>query len=395
MNTQIPANPSQTSSRTPARIPWLDNLRTFLIFLVVLVHASGVYEASGGWGSFWIVDDAATNNASGLIFLVLDIFVMPMMFLISGYLTPSSVDRKSPMKFISWKLKRLMLPWFVAVLTLIPLYKVIFLASRGLPQQEWTSYFHWTNGIWGMNWLWFLPALFLFNLLYLGITKLPVKFPNWKLHTVLPIAFVTAFATSLGIDLMGLRGWTHHLLIDFQHERLLIYFIAFLLGARCFRLGAFSAKPTSSKLYHIGNATNWIPLTAYIVLLLMRFFSPDTYLVSELVHRSLLWLSFHASLFSTGYALIETFRRYFNRESAIGKELSQNSYGVYILHVIVQGGIAWWMLSIQTPSLVKYGLLTLLSWLATNLLISAYRWTLAKILKSTTDHGKTIESKTV
>ncbi len=395
MNTQIPANPSHASSGTSARIPWLNNLRTFLIFLVVLVHASGVYEASGSWASFWIVDDAATNNVSGLIFLVLDIFVMPMMFLISGYLTPASIARRTPSRFISGKIKRLMLPWLAAVLTLIPLYKVIFLASRGLPQQEWSSYFHWTNGNWGMNWLWFLPALFLFNLLYLTITKLPVQFPNWKLKTALPIAFVAAFAYSLGIDLMGLRGWTHFLLIDFQHERLLIYFIAFLLGARCFRLGTFNTKPSNSILYHIGNATNWIPLTAYIILLLMRFFSPDTYLVSELVHRSLLWLSYHTSLFSIGYTLIETFRRYFNHESAIGKELSQNSYGVYILHVIVQGAIAWWMLSIQTPSLLKYGLLTLLSWLATNLLISVYRWTLTKILNSTTDHGKTIQPKTI
>ncbi len=44
------------------RIYFLDNLRTFMIFLVVLCHAGGVYESSGTWASFWIVDDPSTNN---------------------------------------------------------------------------------------------------------------------------------------------------------------------------------------------------------------------------------------------------------------------------------------------------------------------------------------------
>ena len=52
------------------RIHFLDNLRTFMIFLVVLYHAGGVYEATGMWGVFWIVDDPATNNISGLLGLI-------------------------------------------------------------------------------------------------------------------------------------------------------------------------------------------------------------------------------------------------------------------------------------------------------------------------------------
>ncbi len=44
------------------RIYWLDNLRTFIILLVILGHAAGVYESSGTWASFWIVDDPSTNN---------------------------------------------------------------------------------------------------------------------------------------------------------------------------------------------------------------------------------------------------------------------------------------------------------------------------------------------
>ena len=35
------------------RIYFLDNLRTFMIFLVVLYHAGGVYESSGIWASYF------------------------------------------------------------------------------------------------------------------------------------------------------------------------------------------------------------------------------------------------------------------------------------------------------------------------------------------------------
>ena len=34
------------------RLYFLDNLRTVIIFLVILYHAGGVYESTGMWASF-------------------------------------------------------------------------------------------------------------------------------------------------------------------------------------------------------------------------------------------------------------------------------------------------------------------------------------------------------
>ena len=62
------------------RVYFLDNLRTFMVFLVVLIHAGGVYESSGGWALFWIVDDPSTNSLSDILFSIIDIFVMPTIF---------------------------------------------------------------------------------------------------------------------------------------------------------------------------------------------------------------------------------------------------------------------------------------------------------------------------
>ena len=50
-----------------SRINFLDNLRSIIILLVILYHAGGVYESSGIWASFWIVDDPATNNFVGIL----------------------------------------------------------------------------------------------------------------------------------------------------------------------------------------------------------------------------------------------------------------------------------------------------------------------------------------
>jgi len=125
--------PSQAALRGN-RIFWLDNLRTFMIFCVVLLHAGIVYDSSMAGALFWIVDDPSTNSVSGNINLILDIFVMATIFFISGYFSPLSLENKSAWFFVKLKFKRLMVPWIIAVVTLIPLFKFIFLYSRNLPQ---------------------------------------------------------------------------------------------------------------------------------------------------------------------------------------------------------------------------------------------------------------------
>ena len=219
------------------RLHFLDNLRTIIIFLVVLYHAGGVYEATGMWASFWIVDDPSTNTVSGMIGLIVDVFVMATMFFVSGYLAPASLKSKNGWEYIKAKFNRLIVPWIIAVLTLIPLYKVIFLFSRSLPQENWTTYFHFSNNnISGQSWLWFLPLLFTFNILYLLFSKANIRILNISLKSAVFGTFLIGFVYSAGMDLFDLRGWTLTPLLDFQNERVLIYFMFFLLGALCFRL---------------------------------------------------------------------------------------------------------------------------------------------------------------
>ena len=179
------------------RIHWLDNLRTITILLVVLYHVGGVYEAAGLWGWFWIVDDPDTITWVGIVGIMFDIMVMPIMFFVSGYLTPNSLTNKTGWEFVKGKFKRLMIPWIIAVFTLIPLYKVIFLYSRGLPQEGWSTYFHFNNPN-SQNWLWFLPVLLAFDMLYLLLSKMNIKVSNISLKWTVVGAFLIGLVYSFG-----------------------------------------------------------------------------------------------------------------------------------------------------------------------------------------------------
>lgn len=362
------------------RIYWLDNLRSFMIFLVILFHAGLVYESSGIPAFFWIVDDPSTNDLSGILNLVIDIFVMSTIFFIAGFFMPLSLKHRNGWTFLKSKFRRLMIPWIVGVLTLIPLYKVIFLYSRNLPQEDWTTYFHWSNGIWGQNWLWFLPVLFLFEILYLLLSWVKIDIPAISLRMAVLGVFLISLTYSVCMDVFNGQGWTKTVLIDFQNERLLIYFMIFLLGSLCYKLKTFEAK-RRKRLYVAISCSAWIPINLYLFLVIHSILNPGNLLFSEIFDALLIHLSFLLSLLSLLYVTIHTFRFYFDKQAIIGEELSRNSYGVYVIHVVIMGAIALAMLGSTVPSLFKHLILAAGTYAASNLLLSLYRKTSSVFMK--------------
>jgi surface polysaccharide O-acyltransferase-like enzyme len=365
---------SEKSIGVKSRIHWLDNLRTTTILLVVLYHVGGVYEAAGLWASFWIVDDPNTISWVGIVGIMFDIMVMPIMFFVSGYLTPASLKSKTGWEFVRGKFKRLMIPWAIAVFTLIPLYKIIFLYSRGLPQEHWSTYFHITNPN-SQNWLWFLPVLFAFDMLYLLLSKANIKFPNLSLKVAVIGASIIGFIYSFSIGgLIGFRSWTLTPLIDFENERLLVYFMAFLLGMLCYRQNVFAEKPKSKTLYTVANSIAWLPVTGHIFARLWPFFYPNPveFPITPL-YRLVWWLTFHLSLVVLMYVMIESFRRYLDRTGRLWSELNRNSYGVYIIHVIMIGIFGTLLLNLNLPAVVKYLILIVSTYVGSNLIVSGYR----------------------
>jgi len=362
------------------RLVFLDNLRTLIIFLVVFYHAGWVYERSGLLSSVWIVDDPSKNDLAGIINLITDMFMMPTMFFISGYFAPLSLKTKQGWTFLISRFKRLMVPWIFAVLTLIPLYKVIFLYSRNLPQENLASYFHFNGEILiNQGWLWFLPVLFLFDLIYFLLSKInpaPLKF---SLKGSILAIFLIGFIYSFCMSIFNNYGWTKTILLDFQNERILIYFMTFLLGSLCYKLNVFNNKATKKKLYYFICSTVWIPMNVYIVFLINLILNPGNYIFSKVADVFLVWFSFHLSLLSLMYIVINTFRYYLNRKGKILNRLNNYSYGVYIIHFIVMGGLAVILLKATMPSLAKYAILTVSTYAASNLIVFLYNGTAQRI----------------
>lgn len=367
------------------RIYWLDNLRTFMIFLVVLLHAALVYEKTGMGALWWIVIDPSASDLPGIVFLILNIFVIATIFFISGFFTPLSLRNKTAWEFLKSKFRRLMIPWIVAVLTLIPLYKIIFLYSRNMPRESWTTYFYF-NSLWNQNWLWFLPVLFLFDMLYLCLSRVRINMSHITFKWAVFVTFIICVLYSFFMDYFNLQGWTKSLLIDFQNERILIYFMVFLLGSLCYKLKVFESERKNKKLDIVLHSTGWIPINLYIFLLIYSLVKPGEYIISEIADTLMLRLNFVLSLAYLLYAMITTFKKYLNKQGRIMTELNKNSYGVYIIHVIVMGSIASTLLDTAIPSFLKLLLLTISTFAISNLFVSCYRKLVAaKILNNRTE----------
>lgn len=375
------------------RIYFLDNLRTFLILLVVLLHAGIVYEPI--LENIWIVSDPQKNSSIGLIRMYLDLFVMFTLFFISGYFIPESLKNKTDFAFFASKFKRIILPWIVAVFTMIPAYKFIFLYSRGLPQEDWYTYFHmFQRAGAGMssfadnpvqNWLWFLPVLFLFQVLYLGLSKTRLLSLNISVKTAVILTIFLGVVYSMVISGLDLRGWYHSALLHFQKERLLIYFMAFLLGSLCNKQKVFESKNKNKKLYIWANVALTLSLSLFTVVALNLFFnmidpSRNYFFVSETMDRIAYYTSAMLSILSILYVLIYVFRFSLNKCNALMKELNRNSYAVYIIHLPIIGISALLLLNLSIPVILKFFLVTTLTFVVSNALVYAYRKLFQKAL---------------
>ncbi|WP_163710151.1 acyltransferase family protein [Mangrovibacterium lignilyticum] len=371
------------------RIYFLDNLRTFLILMVVVLHSGLVYEHV--LQNSWIVVDPVKCNSIGLLRMYLDLFVMFCIFFISGYFIPNSVRTKTACQFIQSKLRRIMLPWGIAVFTLIPAYKAIFLFSRGLPQEEWFSSFHFFERAGAdlsffadnptQNWLWFLPVLFVFQLLYLALYKLNLLSFKISIKQGVAFTFVVGFIYASLISLGGYTGWTHSILLDFQNERLLVYLSAFLLGSLFSKLNVFENWQRNTRQYIWVNVVMTVVLGIFTAIALNLFFNlitPDRnyFFISGLVDRFIYHATAMLSMLCFLYVLLYSFRFSLNKTNGVLSQLGRSSYTVYIIHTVVLGLLALVLLKLNIPSWIKFIVLAGTTFVVSNFLI--YAWQKAK-----------------
>ena len=116
------------------RLFYIDNLRIFLISLVVLLHLNITYGGPGDW--YYNESEAGFPEIilQAMFNITNQAFFMGMFFFISAFFTAASIQRKSIGKFLKDRLIRLGIPLLVFYFLLNPLTN--FINYRFIKQED-------------------------------------------------------------------------------------------------------------------------------------------------------------------------------------------------------------------------------------------------------------------
>jgi peptidoglycan/LPS O-acetylase OafA/YrhL len=161
------------------RLVFIDNIRIFLILLVIAHHTGQAYAQTGGW---WAYDNPERLPDLGLFFKVNRSFFMSLFFMISGYFMPYSFDHKGAHKFLRDRFRRFGIPLLFFLFLVIPvehyayflnfrhygnisfgLYYLNYYLGLGVKPTDWTGP-KWPEVNFGH--LWFIEHLLVFAIGY-------------------------------------------------------------------------------------------------------------------------------------------------------------------------------------------------------------------------------------
>ena len=156
------------------RLHYLDNLRAFVIILVIVLHAAITYMSAPP--TWWYVIDSDRSVVFTWLVLLVDVPIMQVLFFVAGYFAVGSLQRRGPLGFIREKVVRLAIPWVLGVVFLAPLETYMTYVSRANP----TGYLQfWTSDFWGpmfqQSVYWFLGVLFVEFLVLVYAYVLPAR----------------------------------------------------------------------------------------------------------------------------------------------------------------------------------------------------------------------------
>jgi len=347
-----------------------DYLRAFVITLVVFVHSALAYSTS----AFINPDNPIVNsnpvvNAQrwigfDLIIAYSETFVMPLLFFVSGIFVYQSLARKGAWKYVEDRLKRLGLPFVIGVFLLIPLAYYPAQLQVGLITGKDTSYgVFWLrmvrSGFGTAGPLWFLWLLLAFNclttLLY-RVAPFLGGFVRGPLNLILgrPIAF---FGVLLGISLIvylpiaiifGPLRWIGIGPFHAQAGRILLYLVYFVTGTAVGAIGigrnVFKTDGTLARRWWRWLAVGLMSFAVFIVMVVVVTPMERT-IVSETTFAVCCWANVSGM---TGL-----FLRFVKRRAPIFDSLSENSYGIYIVHYVFVTWLQYLLLESGLAPLMK------------------------------------------
>ena len=264
---------------------------------------------------------------------------MGALFLIAGYFTPGSYDRKGTDTFLKDRFIRLGIPLAIFFFILSPL-SAIGIWLEPAPQIEgpltWQSYWQTYPYLLDLGVAWFLALLLIFSIGYVA-SREPAKDRPTAMADSSPPSYLWI---GIFILLLALVSYLVRIIIplgrtilDFPTLAYLPQYISFfIVGVLAFRRDWFRTIPGS-----MGVVGFVMAIAASVVLFPLAFssvFSGEVLFLGNGTWQSAAYALWD-STFAVGMVLasITFFRRFFNGNSRLGRFLSQQSYAVYLIHV--------------------------------------------------------------
>jgi len=354
-----------------ARLFFIDNLRILLITLIMMLHLSITYGGVGGW-YYRDVPEGYMSVPLTWHNGTVQAFSMGLFFMISGYFTPGSYDRKGPWRFLKDRLLRLGIPmlcydFFIHPLLAYPLMQVGALEFDGSYREFLTMYY--SSFHIGTGPLWFVEALLIFAGFYI-LWRLFAKTPASSVQdgdNVPGNLTIALFALALSAVTFIVRiwlpiGWSFEPL-NFQFPFFPQYICMFIVGIIAYRRNWLVRIPDAmGKL--------WVCIALLLILILFpTLFVLGGALKGDVTSFTggLHWQCFGYAVWEqfTGVAMIIAllflFRKWFNRQGRVGKALSASAYTAYIIHAPVVVLVTLAMRNISLYPLLKFALAVLIA----------------------------------
>jgi len=355
------------------RLYFLDNLRAFVILLVIVLHASMTYMAYAP--VWWYVVNPQNSLFFTMLVLLIDVPIMQIMFFVSGYFAVPSLQKRGSVSFLKDKWVRIGIPWVLGSLFLAPPIAYLTYYSRNVPMgflQFWQTDF-WTK-LYQQSVYWYLGILFLFftllALVYHWNSRLKasssrITRPSWILFIGFAALMTACF---LVINLFfNLDDWKNlGYIFVFQPLRLPLYAGYFLLGIYAQQHAWFSAEG-----YKPGIKT-WVPASILSGLIYLGFrLSPAAASSSpDLMIKLITAVLFNAFCLTSLMAALAVFEARVNGKGFIWRSQSACSYGMYYFHPLILYPLAYVFVAVSMPlelkALTVILLGTVLSWLFTS-----------------------------
>ena len=331
-----------------------------MIVLVILHHTAITYGAPGGWFYHEV------KPSAGLTGLMLTMFVatnqayfMGLFFLLAGYYTPGSLERKGYAHFLSDRFLRLGLPLLAFCLLLGPLTIAMVTAFEG--RGFWSTFvWLWRHKEFVNGPMWFVQALLIFSLAYCAwravfgpsLTAVernarPVPRAGWWLLSAVGVgaaALAIRQVVPVGVNVIGL-----------QLGYFASYIFLYAVGIAAWRHDWLrQLKWEHARPWIIGLVIAWLCMPAALTLA-NALNGPGKSNFSGGLSWTAIFYAFWEPFVAWGLiaAWLLLFRRYMNRASGFCNWLDRRSYSVYFVHPVVLVGISLVLSGWVAPALVK------------------------------------------